>query len=168
MKLPKAEFDDLIKGPPDQAKEDKNGKYSSGVLFLAAEMGNNAFLGEVIRQYPHLLREVNDNNQTTFHVAVSHRHEGVFKLLDDMGSIKDLIITIEDKYGNNMLHLAGDRAMGDRPQKIPGEGLQLKLEVLWFKVHLSLQLRTILLYKNFILVIKRAGLVAQQIKKVLV
>lgn len=34
VKLPKAEFDDLIKGPPDQAKEDKNEKYSSEYYFL--------------------------------------------------------------------------------------------------------------------------------------
>ncbi|KAI3514882.1 hypothetical protein L1887_13629 [Cichorium endivia] len=105
VKLPKAQIDEIIKGPPDQPKDeikqtraeiekqeallllrtisdniakmptrifnlfrrpaDENPstskvvkqKYSSRVLFLAAEMGNTAFVVEVIRQYPHLVRE---------------------------------------------------------------------------------------------------------------
>ncbi|CAH1432911.1 unnamed protein product [Lactuca virosa] len=105
VKLPKAQIDEIIRGPPDQTKEDEkqtrdekekqetllllrtisdnvakmpsrifnlfkspndenattsnptNQKYSSRVLFLAAEMGNTAFVVEVIRQYPHLVRE---------------------------------------------------------------------------------------------------------------
>nr|XP_043617607.1 uncharacterized protein LOC122589381 isoform X2 [Erigeron canadensis] len=126
----------LFKGPPDEKAatwKDTKPKYSSRVLFLAAEMGNTAFVAEVIRQYPHLVREVNDNNQSIFHIAVSHRHEGIFNLLYDIGSLRNLIITLEDKNGNNMLHLAGESAKINRLQNIPGVGLQLHLETLWFK-----------------------------------
>ncbi|XP_071710694.1 uncharacterized protein [Rutidosis leptorrhynchoides] len=126
----------LFKGPPDEKEntwKDAKPKYTSRVLFLAAEMGNTAFIAEVIRQYPHLVREVNDNNQSIFHVAVSHRHEGIFNLLYDIGSLRNLIITLEDNNGNNMLHLAGESAMINRLQNIPGVGLQLHLETLWFK-----------------------------------
>ncbi|KAI3781503.1 hypothetical protein L2E82_11520 [Cichorium intybus] len=181
VKLPKAQIDEIIKGPPDQPKDeikqtraeiekqeallllrtisdniakmptrifnlfrrpaDENPstskvvkqKYSSRVLFLAAEMGNTAFVVEVIRQYPHLVREVNENNQSIFHIAVSHRHEGIYNLLYEIGSLRNLIITLEDKNGNNMLHLVGESAKINRLQKIPGVGLQLHLETLWFK-----------------------------------
>ncbi|KAI3514880.1 hypothetical protein L1887_13627 [Cichorium endivia] len=108
-------------------------KYSSRVLFLAAEMGNTAFVVEVIRQYPELVREVNDDNQSIFHVAVSYRHEGIYNLLYEIGSLRNLIITLEDKNGNNMLHLVGESAKFNRLQNIPGVGLQLHLETLWFK-----------------------------------
>ncbi|XP_023745491.1 uncharacterized protein LOC111893656 isoform X2 [Lactuca sativa] len=181
VKLPKAQIDEIIRGPPDQTKEDEkqtrdekekqetllllrtisdnvakmpsrifnlfkspfdenattskppNQRYSSRVLFLAAEMGNTAFVVEVIRQYPHLVREVNDNNHSIFHVAVSHRHEGIYNLLYEIGALRNLIITLEDKNGNNMLHLVGESAKINRLQHIPGVGLQLHLETLWFK-----------------------------------
>ncbi|XP_071710995.1 uncharacterized protein [Rutidosis leptorrhynchoides] len=126
----------LFKGPANEmtsAPKDKKNKYSSRVLFLAAEMGNTAFVVEIIRQYPHLVREVNDDNQSIFHVAVSHRHEGIYNLLYDIGSLRNLIITLEDKNGNNILHLAGESAKMNRLQNIPGVGLQLHLETLWFK-----------------------------------
>ncbi|KAL4572467.1 hypothetical protein LXL04_019244 [Taraxacum kok-saghyz] len=180
VKLPKPQIDEIIRGPPDQPKDevkktraekekqeallllrtisdnvvkmparifnrfrgvDERGsvskpikqKYSSRVLFLAAEMGNTAFVVELIRQYPHLVREVNDDNQSIFHVAVSHRHEGIYNLLYGIGSLRNLIITLEDKNGNNMLHLVGETAKMNRLQNIPGVGLQLHLETLWFK-----------------------------------
>lgn len=134
-KMPSRIFN-LFRGPPDEKAmiwKDLKPKYSSRVLFLAAEMGNTAFVVEVIRQYPHLVREVNDNNQSIFHVAVSHRHEGIYNLLYEIGSLRNLIITLEDKHGNNMLHLVGESAKINRLQKIPGVGLQLHLETLWFK-----------------------------------
>ncbi|XP_024977655.1 uncharacterized protein LOC112515216 [Cynara cardunculus var. scolymus] len=182
VKLPKDQIDEIIRGPPDQTKEDERQtgcekekhehealvllrtisdnianmptkifnlfggsvdentrckdakrKYSCRVLFLAAEMGNTAFIIEVIQQYPHLVWEVNDNNQSIFHVAVSHRHEGIYNLLYEIGSLRNLIITLEDKNGNNMLHLVGESAKINRLQNIPGVGLQLHLETLWFK-----------------------------------
>lgn len=138
-----AKIFNLFKGPPDEftaTSKDAKKRYSSRVLFLAAEMGNTAFVVEVIQQYPHLVREVNDNNQSIFHVAVSYRHAGIYNLLYDIGSLRNFIITLEDKNGNNILHLAGESAKINRLQHIPGVGLQLHLETLWFKVHLSLSL----------------------------
>ncbi|KAJ9557459.1 hypothetical protein OSB04_012073 [Centaurea solstitialis] len=125
----------VFRSPVDKKKtwEDPKQKYSSRVLFLAAEMGNTAFIIEVIRKYPHLVWEVNDKNQSIFHVAISHRHEGIYNLLYEIGSLRNLIVTLEDKNGNNMLHLAGESAKINRLQDIPGVGLQLHLETLWFK-----------------------------------
>nr|XP_043615984.1 uncharacterized protein LOC122587894 isoform X2 [Erigeron canadensis] len=134
-KLPTTIFN-LFKGPSHEnstERKDVKSRYSSRVLFLAAEMGNTAFVAEVIGQYPHLVREVNDKNQSIFHVAVSHRHEGIYNLLYDIGSLRNLIITLEDTNGNNILHLAGENPKMNRLQKVPGVGLQLHLETLWYK-----------------------------------
>ena len=115
-KLPWPEVYDLMRGPADLINKenaatnpvDITKKYSSRVLFLAAEVGNIVFIVEIIRQYPELLNDVNDVKQSIFHVAISHRHVELYGLLNEIGSaIKDRIITLEDKNGNNMLHLVG-------------------------------------------------------------
>ncbi|MFS7957944.1 hypothetical protein Hanom_Chr07g00672451 [Helianthus anomalus] len=59
----------------------------------------------LIRLYPDLIWEVDDNNQSIFHVAVAHRHEGIYNLLYKIGSMKDVISPLRDRNDNNMLHL---------------------------------------------------------------
>ncbi|XP_024978192.1 ankyrin repeat-containing protein NPR4-like isoform X3 [Cynara cardunculus var. scolymus] len=130
LKLPKAEIDDLIRGPPE---DDTKQKYPSRLLFLAAEMGNTAFIVEFIRQYPHLALELNDDNYSIFHVAVMHRHLGIYNLLLEKDHTRDLIITLEDKNGNNILHLVGECAKGNRLSDISGLGMLKELELRWFK-----------------------------------
>lgn len=107
--------------------------YSSRILFVAAEMGNTKFVVELIRKYPDLIWKVNDNNQTIFHIAVKHRHEGIYNLLYEIGSMKDLITPLRDENENNMLHLVGKSAKRKRLQDVSGVALQMQLELLWFK-----------------------------------
>ncbi|KAK9989388.1 hypothetical protein SO802_029627 [Lithocarpus litseifolius] len=56
------EISDLIRRP-------------SGVLFDAATSGNVEFLALRLCKHPDLLWEVNEKEQSVFHVAVMHRHE---------------------------------------------------------------------------------------------
>ncbi|KAK9062038.1 hypothetical protein SSX86_019222 [Deinandra increscens subsp. villosa] len=107
--------------------------YSSRILFLAAEMGNVTFVVELIRQYPDLIWKVNDNNQSIFHIAVKHRHEGIYNLLYEIGSMKDLITPLKDRKDNNMLHLVGKSAKQKRLEDVSGVALQMQRELLWFK-----------------------------------
>ncbi|KAJ9557460.1 hypothetical protein OSB04_012074 [Centaurea solstitialis] len=108
-------------------------KYSSRILFVAAEMGNTKFVVELIRQYPDLIWKVNDDNQSIFHIAVKHRHEGIYNLLYEIGSMKDLITPLKDHNDNNMLHLVGKSAKTKRLQDVSGVALQMQRELLWFK-----------------------------------
>ncbi|CAH1440987.1 unnamed protein product [Lactuca virosa] len=117
----------------DQEVKGVNQTFSSRVLFVAAEMGNTEFLVELIRQYPDLIWKTNDNEQTIFHVAISHRHEGIYNLLHEIGSMKDMITPMKDRKGNNMLHLVGKCAKKKRLQVISGVALQMQRELLWFK-----------------------------------
>ncbi|XP_052622874.1 uncharacterized protein LOC111903468 isoform X2 [Lactuca sativa] len=119
--------------PVDHEAKSVNQKFSSRVLFVAAEMGNTEFLVELIRQYPDLIWKKNDNEQTIFHVAISHRHEGIYNLLHEIGSMKDMITPLKDLKGNNMLHLVGKCAKKKRLQVISGVALQMQRELLWFK-----------------------------------
>ncbi|XP_071735328.1 uncharacterized protein [Rutidosis leptorrhynchoides] len=107
--------------------------YSSRILFIAAEMGNTTFLVELIRRYPDLIWKVNDNNQTIFHIAVKHRQEGIYNLLYEIGSMKDMITPLKDQQNNNMLHLVGKIAKQKQLEDVSGVALQMQRELLWFK-----------------------------------
>ncbi|PWA37465.1 ankyrin repeat-containing domain, PGG domain protein [Artemisia annua] len=135
-KMP-AQIFSLFKKPANETKIGKNNinqKYSSRALFLAAETGNTAFVVKVLQKFPDLVEEVNDNGHSIFHVAVSHGHVGIYKLLSDIGSSsRDTLLSIEDKNGNNMLHLVGQSAKGNKVQNVRGVGLRLNPEISWFK-----------------------------------
>ncbi|CAH1442227.1 unnamed protein product [Lactuca virosa] len=143
MKLPTVDVDNLLRGPKDMIMKDgksilqldKNGNpmYSSRILFVAAEMGNTKFVVELIRLYPDLIWKQNDNSQSIFHVAVSHRHESIYNLLYEIGSMKDQITPLKDSEGNNMLHLVGKYAPKNRLQDVTGVAFQMQRELLWFK-----------------------------------
>ncbi|XP_020535173.1 ankyrin repeat-containing protein At5g02620 isoform X2 [Jatropha curcas] len=107
---------------------------SSGrVIFIAAEHGNVEFLMILAGSYPDVLLKVNENAQTIFHIAVLKRFENIFKLIHELGSIKDLINGYVDGNGNNMLHLAGYLPSSNRLNFTPGAALQLQHELVWFE-----------------------------------
>ncbi|KAI3508794.1 hypothetical protein L1887_23810 [Cichorium endivia] len=132
--LPTAKIDEILRGPADKIMKDK---YPSRVLFVAAEMGNTAFIVVLIRQYPERVLELNDNKQSIFHVAISHRHAGVYSLLHRIGSIKGSIVNLEDEKENNMLHLVGipkKKETSSQYEDIKGPILQMLQEVKWFEI----------------------------------
>ncbi|KAJ0771628.1 putative PGG domain, ankyrin repeat-containing domain superfamily [Helianthus annuus] len=139
-KKPKKEIDDILCGPRDVVMQDdkepvslEKATYSSRLLFVAAEFGNREFVVELIRLYPDLIWKVDDNNQSIFHVAVAHRHEGIYNLLYEIGSMKDLISPLRDWNDNNMLHLVGKCAKQKRLKDVSGVALKVQRELLWFK-----------------------------------
>ncbi|PWA80321.1 ankyrin repeat-containing domain, PGG domain protein [Artemisia annua] len=107
--------------------------YSSRVMFIAAETGNTNFLTELIRQNSDLIWKVNDDNQTIFHIAVKHRHEDIYYLLYELGSMKDMVTPIRDLDENNMLHLAAKSTKRKNLEDVSGAALQMQQELLWFK-----------------------------------
>ncbi|MFS7960592.1 putative PGG domain, ankyrin repeat-containing domain superfamily [Helianthus anomalus] len=82
------EIEDILKRPPTFSA---NGTIldSSGILRVAAEMGNARFI----------------DGLTIFHIAVIQRHQGIYNLLYEIGGTRNDICTYKDKSGNNMLHL---------------------------------------------------------------
>ncbi|KAM0053268.1 putative ankyrin repeat-containing domain, PGG domain, ankyrin repeat-containing domain superfamily [Helianthus debilis subsp. tardiflorus] len=132
MKRPKNVIDEIIRGPV--IKENNMETYPSQILFIAAKMNNKFFLVELIREYPDLVWNRNDDGQTIFHIAVSCRHQSIFSILNEIGSMKDLITPITDNQGNNILHLAGKNP----EQNALGRGLvappfQIHNEIVWYK-----------------------------------
>ncbi|KAL4568147.1 hypothetical protein LXL04_023753 [Taraxacum kok-saghyz] len=133
-------------GGPQVQNLPKN--YSFRILFAAAEMGNTGFLVELLRQYPDLIWRKNHNNHTIFHIAITFRHEGIFNLLQEIGSMKEIITSITDQSGNTMLHLAGKIANEKTLHTVSGVALQMQRELVWFKQVKSMIPLTYLDVKN--------------------
>ena len=101
----------------------------SNVLFEAAEVGNIEFLVKLICFNFDLLWKRKDS-KSIFHIAVEKRHESIFKLLNEIGSIGDLIVdgTIEGE--SNILHLAAGLAPQEKLNVISGAVFQMQLELI--------------------------------------
>ena len=62
IRMPKTEVDEILRGPPGSIRDpDTEIQSSSGILFVAAEMGNTRFVIELLRTYPDLIWKVNDD-----------------------------------------------------------------------------------------------------------
>ncbi|KAF2322002.1 hypothetical protein GH714_005456 [Hevea brasiliensis] len=109
-----SEADDLL-GPPTR---------------IAATLGIQEFVTEVIKSYPGTVWLRNMNGQNIFHLAVKHRQEKIFNLLYQMGTHNLFATSLVDDFGNNMLHLAGKL---EPSNKISGAALQMQRELQWFK-----------------------------------
>ncbi|KAJ4721660.1 Ankyrin repeat family protein [Melia azedarach] len=103
------------------------------LIFVAAEKGNFEFLRILIDGYPDILREVDSNGRSIFHIAILNRQENIFQFINYIGPIKDVIVSSVDKEGNTMLHLAATQAPLNRLKVVPGAALQMEREVLWFE-----------------------------------
>lgn len=124
----KQKHQDILK----QIAGDPNRKIVEGILFTAARFGNYKFIIELLRLYPDITWDEDDNKHTIFHVAVMNRHENVYNLLYGFGSKK---LAMTDNDGNNILHLAAIKPTQSRLNIVSGAALQMQRELLWFKVH---------------------------------
>ncbi|KAK4604110.1 hypothetical protein RGQ29_012570 [Quercus rubra] len=120
-------FDNCLQAYRDHAE---NPSVIPHVLFDAANVGNIECLIKLIRFDFDLLWKTKEN-KSIFHVAVEKRHESIFNLLNEIGSIGNIIIDQED--GSNMLHLAAKLAPEDKLNAISVAALQMQREILWFK-----------------------------------
>ncbi|KAM0023992.1 putative ankyrin repeat-containing domain, PGG domain, ankyrin repeat-containing domain superfamily [Helianthus debilis subsp. tardiflorus] len=110
-----------------KTKREKIKTYLSQILFMAAKQNNKIFLVELIREYPDLIWQRNDDGQTIFHIAVANRNGDVYNLVNGIGLMKEFITSITDKEGNNILHM-----VGKIPEKICYKDSEVtSYEVLW-------------------------------------
>jgi ankyrin repeat protein len=105
------------------------------LILEAAKVGNVEFLIILIRSYPDLIWQRNENNMSLFHIAIVYRQESVFNLIYELGTNKNYLASCKTSETNeNMLHLAGQLAPLDRLNIVSGAALQMQRELLWFKV----------------------------------
>ena len=102
-------------------------------LFDAARVGNIEFMVKLIRFNFDILWTT-DNNKSIFHIAVEERHESIFNLLHELGSVGEIIVERRFENRSNILHLAARLAPQEKLNAISGAALQMQRELLWFKV----------------------------------
>ena len=105
----------------------------SNVLFDAAKVGNIEFLIKLIHFDFDLLWKYYED-KTIFHLAAEERHESIFSLLHELGSVGGIIVSRTNENGDNILHLAAKMAPQEKLNAISGAALQMQREILWFKV----------------------------------
>ncbi len=82
---------------------------------------------------------MDEQKRTIFHIAVEERHKSIFNIMvNDIGSIKDILLDNKTEDGNNLLHLAAKLAPEHKLNAISGAALQMQQELLWFKVLIHL------------------------------
>ncbi|KAJ0025094.1 hypothetical protein Pint_07052 [Pistacia integerrima] len=103
-------------------------------ISVAAERGNIEFLKILIREYPDLVFQINEKNCSIFHISVRYRHMDIFRLIHEIGSVKDFIVLPRtDEKGNNILYLAAKLAPSDQVHSVSGVALQMQRELMWFE-----------------------------------
>ncbi|MFS7909367.1 putative non-specific serine/threonine protein kinase [Helianthus anomalus] len=136
MEKPKDVIDEILKGPMTVVEKDPGHymeTYPSQILFIATKMNSIKFLVVLIREYPDLIWKRNDDEQTIFHVAVSHRHHDIYSLLYEIGSMKDAIAQTTDQQGNNILHLVGKNQENSAIMDWVATPFHMFSEFLWYK-----------------------------------
>ncbi|KAK0602566.1 hypothetical protein LWI29_034815 [Acer saccharum] len=103
------------------------------LLIDAAKLGNSEFLAALVGSYPDLIHQLDENNSSIFHIAISQRHANIFKLIYEMGFDKELLAAYTDDQENNMLHLAGKYPEQPPASIVPGAALEMQRELLMFE-----------------------------------
>ncbi|XP_031262221.1 uncharacterized protein LOC116120404 [Pistacia vera] len=115
-------------------------------MLTAATLGIYELVYEIMKAYFYSFTFLADNQDDVFRLAILHRHENVFSLVNkrnvllswhpDMKQVANMSVKTK-----NILHLAGKFKPSSQ---IPGAALQMQRELQWFKavescVHPSLQ-----------------------------
>ncbi|GKA80323.1 hypothetical protein Tco_0786919 [Tanacetum coccineum] len=114
-RIVKMQFDmqKLISGTAEHGKEDQNLKLKNIISHHIARMHYET-------------QNVNEG-------PTASASKGIYNLLYEIGSMKDLITPLKDGDKNNMLHLVRKSAKIKRLQDVLGVAFQMQRELLWFK-----------------------------------
>ncbi|KAH6801448.1 hypothetical protein C2S52_001912, partial [Perilla frutescens var. hirtella] len=102
------------------------------ILPEAAKVGNMELITMLTHTYPNLAWLTNNEGYTIFHIIVKHRHENLLWLIDEIGAMKDFIAISQDKYDNNILHLAAELA-APKSRILLLTAFEMQRELLWFE-----------------------------------
>ncbi|KAL5785421.1 hypothetical protein ACOSQ2_007813 [Xanthoceras sorbifolium] len=105
----------------------------SNLLFDATKSRNFEFLAELVRSYPALVHQLNEQERSIFHIAILYRQTNIFNLIYEIGFDKELIASYEDVEKNNMLHLAAKYLDPPPVSSLSGAGLEMQQELLMFE-----------------------------------
>lgn len=104
-------------------------------VFEAVDRGNIDFIRKLSGHKIELWEGVDDQSRNILMRATQSRQAEIFSLAYLLGDeIKVYNSLMEDKFKNNILHMAGMLAPSRIFNRISGAALQMQREVQWFKV----------------------------------
>ena len=103
----------------------------SPALLKAATLGIHQLVRLIINVYPDSIWFCDRDGRNIFHLAILFRRVEVFNLLYEMSLNKHHVLQLTDRFGNNILHLAGH--LGPENTTL-GPALQMQLDLHWFEV----------------------------------
>ncbi|KAL3576374.1 hypothetical protein D5086_021657, partial [Populus alba] len=101
-------------------------------LLIATRYGIEEIVGEIIKQHPHTIEQLNDKGQSILDVAVMHRQKEIFSLVKQRKIPLARLHRVIDKKGYTLLHHVAVMTEHSRATK-PGPALQLQEELQWFE-----------------------------------
>jgi hypothetical protein len=101
-------------------------------LLIATRNGIEEIVGEIIKQHPYAIEQLNDEGQSILDVAVMHRQEEIFSLVKEQKIPLARLHRNIDKKGNTLLHHVA--VMTEHSGAKPGPALQLQEELQWYEV----------------------------------
>ena len=106
-------------------------------VIQAIKQGNVEFVTGMIKSIPELVWNGDINDRNIFSIAILNCQEKIFNLLHGLTNVNKMKVTSDDdRFGNNMLHLAAMLAPSDQLDGISGAALQMQRELQWFKVNI--------------------------------
>ena len=83
---------------------------------------------------PELAWSNDSKSRSIFSIAVQYCHAKTFSLIYGLDSKRAFTSSVDEFYGNNLLHTAGMSATSTSLNDIPSAALQMQRELQWFKV----------------------------------
>jgi hypothetical protein len=105
-----------------------------GAFHNAVKNGMVEFITEVIKACPHLMISGDDNSRNLFMSSIANRQEKVFSLFYGLEAERAGIVSLVDRSGNTLLHLAAKLSPPSQLARISGAALQMQRELQWYKV----------------------------------
>ncbi|GKV49467.1 hypothetical protein SLEP1_g56217 [Rubroshorea leprosula] len=102
-------------------------------MFEATKQGMVEFVVELLKVSQPLIFH-NDDGRHVFMIAIQYRQVNIFTLLHGINEEwKAHILKQTDREGNNMLHVAGEKAPHSQLVQVSSPALQMQRELQWFK-----------------------------------
>ncbi|XP_047956958.1 uncharacterized protein LOC125202580 [Salvia hispanica] len=103
------------------------------ILHDAAKVGNLRFIEMISSDFPHLLTQTDDEENSIVHIIAMHRQKELLKLVTNTKGVTNCNTFSVNKYGNNFLHSAAKSIHPNGLEIVGEQDVQIQEAFDWFK-----------------------------------
>ncbi|KAJ9550971.1 hypothetical protein OSB04_015016 [Centaurea solstitialis] len=101
------------------------------VILEAARQNAYQVVDEILYRLPDVIYNSDEYGYDIIQLAIIHRSEKIYNLINQIDEIKNIYRTCTDSYKNNILHLVGRLAPSHELNSLKGAALQLQRDLQW-------------------------------------